>query len=112
MATHPAYNAKGEVGKVDPLGSWYAHRPSSFLNLYNPNGVRFPRSSISKHFAAGRCPVDCPAAVPRMPALQYLSQDKYSIQTERNGQKKLLRSEQHFPLVRMMTPWTAPPKLC
>ena len=123
MATHPAYNAKEEAGAADPPGPGYAHRPSTFLNLYNPKRGEVPalqylqafgcrnvscrlscscpahacapiftsiwlqepvlqtvlqlscaclRYNIYKPLAAGTCPADCPAAVLRMPALQYL----------------------------------------
>ena len=123
LGTHLAYNAKGKAGKADPPGPRYAHRPSTFLNLYNPKRGEVPalqylqafscrnvscrlscscpahacatvftsiwlqervlqtvlqlscaclRYNIYKHLAAGRVPADHPAAILRMPALQYL----------------------------------------
>ena len=72
MATHPVYNAKEEAGAADPPGPGYAHRPSTFLNLYNPKRGEVPALQYLQALAAGTCPADSPAAVLRMPEQRYL----------------------------------------
>ena len=65
LATHPAYNAKEEAGAADPPGPGYAHRPSTFLNLYNPKRGEVPALQYLQAFGCRnvscRLSCSCPA---------------------------------------------------